>query len=52
MLVVAKEYAKAVDNITAQRELKLRKYELSLEEWGIIDNVITVLKVHATSSVQ
>lgn len=45
MLIVAKEYSAVIDKVTAQRDLKLRAYELSSEEWKIVDDLIYVLKV-------
>jgi len=44
MLIFALKYRKAIDGITADKEFKLRKYELDNEEWKIIDDLATVLK--------
>lgn len=50
MLVVAREYAPTIDDITTKRGLNLQSYELSDEEWNIVDDSIHVLKVHILSS--
>jgi hypothetical protein len=44
MLIFALKYHKAVDGITADKELKLRKYELDEEEWTIVEDLSVVLK--------
>jgi hypothetical protein len=48
MLKVAMEYRKVVDNITANKSLKLRQYELDDEGWDIIKDLLRVLKVTFT----
>jgi hypothetical protein len=45
MLQVALEYRKAVDDITADKSLKLRKYELNDDDWVILKDLLRVLKV-------
>jgi hypothetical protein len=45
MMVLAREYRTVINNITGSREFKLREYELSEDEWLIIDQLIAVLKV-------
>lgn len=45
MLAFAVEYKKAINEITADQELKLRKYELLREEWEIVVQLRDVLKV-------
>jgi len=45
MLVVANEYRAALDTITGDRDLKLRKFELTTEEWGVAKQLEDVLKV-------
>ena len=45
MLVFAIKYRKALDMITSEREMKLRAYELSQEEWDIATHLCEVLKV-------
>jgi hypothetical protein len=49
MLTVAMEYCKVVDNITANKSLKLRQYELDDEGWDIIEDLLCVLKVTFTN---
>jgi hypothetical protein len=43
MLQFALKYHKALDAITAERTLKLRKYELEPEDWLIIKDLATIL---------
>jgi len=45
MLNVAMEYCKVVDDITANKSVKLRQYELDDEGWDIIADLLRVLKV-------
>lgn len=45
MLVMALKYRLAIDNITANKALKLRKYELDNDDWKIISDLVRVLKV-------
>ncbi|TDL13592.1 hypothetical protein BD410DRAFT_735159 [Rickenella mellea] len=45
MLVFAVEYQKALDKISGDRALKLRRYELSADEWKIAVELRDVLKV-------
>lgn len=46
MLSVAVEYRTAIDDITADKSVKLRKYELDEEDWEIVRDLLHVLKVH------
>lgn len=46
MLNFALEYRGAIDDITANKSLKLRKYELDDEGWEIIKDLLRVLKVY------
>lgn len=48
MLSMAIKYRAAVDKMTGSRDLGLRKYELSEEEWGIAQQLRDVLKVNLT----
>ena len=43
MLEFALKYREAIDAITAERTLKLRKYELEPEDWLIIEDLAAVL---------
>jgi hypothetical protein len=45
MIRVALEYRRPIDLVTADKGLKLRKYELDDEEWIIIKDLIDVLEV-------
>lgn len=47
MLKMAFDYRLAIDNITGNKNLKLRKYELDDDDWEIISDLIRVLKVSA-----
>ena len=45
MLEVAMKYRPAIDNITANKALKLCQYELDDEDWTIVGDLLCVLKV-------
>jgi hypothetical protein len=45
MLKFAVEYRAALDTITADRNMKLRDYELGREEWKVAEELCDVLKV-------
>lgn len=45
MLHYALEHRKAVDTVTQQRDLCLRKYELDDDEWVVVEQLHDVLKV-------
>lgn len=45
MLKFAVDYRPALDSITADRDMKLRQYELDQEEWDIAKHLCEVLKV-------
>ena len=47
MLKRAFDYHLAIDNVTGNKNLKLRKYELDDDDWEIISDLIQVLKVSA-----
>ncbi|KAH9003920.1 hypothetical protein EDB84DRAFT_1573220 [Lactarius hengduanensis] len=40
------EYCIAIDNITANKSVKLRKYELEDEDWDIVHDLLRVLKIY------
>jgi hypothetical protein len=46
MLEFAVWYRKAIDTITAKKELKLRQYELDDDDWQIIQDLVAVLEVY------
>ena len=50
MLNFAVEHITAINTITADRDMKLRKYELSEADWGIARELRHVLKVFLLSS--
>ena len=45
MLNIALEYHKVINEITANKALKMRQYELDDEGWDIIKDLLRVLKV-------
>lgn len=45
MLSFAYVYREAYDQVTANKEMKIRKYELSRKEWKIVKDLANVLKV-------
>jgi len=47
MLVFALEYREAIDQISGDRDM--RKYELSDEEWGLVQQLCDVLSVCCTA---
>ena len=46
MMRFAVAYRLAIDKITADKVLKLRKYELNNNDWVIIEDLVSILKVH------
>ena len=40
----ALNYQEAIDSITADKTLKLRKYELFTDDWNIIQDLAHILK--------
>jgi hypothetical protein len=45
MVEFASEYRAALDIMTADREMNLRKFELSKKEWGMATELCEVLQV-------
>jgi hypothetical protein len=45
MAKAALKYHSAIDDITANKSLKLRKFELDDDDWKIIGDLLRVLKV-------
>jgi hypothetical protein len=45
MLRFAVRYRTAIDIITAEKSLKLRKYELDNGDWKILEDLASVLEV-------
>jgi hypothetical protein len=45
MLVVAVQYKDVVNLVTADRNLPLRKYELSDNNWTIVEDMVYTLEV-------
>jgi hypothetical protein len=51
MLDFALEHITAIDTITSDRDMKLRQYELSKDDWHMAHQLRDVLKVSINSSV-
>lgn len=51
MLKMALKYRTALDNVTADKALKLRKYELDEEDWQIVADLARVLKVCISNNI-
>ena len=49
MMEFALKYRKPIDIITADKSLKLRKYELDNDDWEIIGDLVVVLEVCCVS---
>ena len=47
MLNVAIDYRTAIDAMTSNHELSLRKFELEDEEWEVAENLRDVLKARS-----
>jgi len=45
MLCFAIKYRTPIDKITADKAIKLRKYELDNNDWKIIEDLVSVLEV-------
>ena len=45
MVKMAYRFRPAIDDITADKSLKLRKYELNDNDWKVLGDLIRVLKV-------
>lgn len=39
------KYRQAIDQITADKVLKLRKYELDNDDWAIVEDLVAILEV-------
>ncbi|KAF8183281.1 hypothetical protein K438DRAFT_1452140, partial [Mycena galopus ATCC 62051] len=50
MLVIAVEYKEVINDITANRDLNLRKYDLLNAEWVILEDMVYTLKVPTDAS--
>jgi len=50
MLNVAINYHIVIDDITANKTLKLRQYELDDNDWNIVGDLLCVLKVSIAMS--
>jgi hypothetical protein len=50
MLEFALEYRTALNTMTADRDMKLRQFELSKKEWGMASELCNALQVHLSDS--
>jgi hypothetical protein len=50
MLNVAIDYRIVIDDITANKTLKLRQHELDDNDWNIVGDLLRVLKVSIATS--
>ncbi|KAJ7799842.1 hypothetical protein B0H14DRAFT_3787056, partial [Mycena olivaceomarginata] len=50
MLSFAVKYRKAINDIAAERSLKLRKYELDEQEWKILGDLLMVLRMYKAAT--
>ena len=46
MVEFAIEYRAALNTMTADRDMNLRKFELSKKEWSMVTELCEVLRVH------
>ena len=51
MLKFVLAYWLSIDKITANKCLKLRKYELDNDNWAIVEDLVSVLEVRQSHSV-
>jgi hypothetical protein len=51
MLKFVLAYQVAIDKITADKDLKLRRYELDNDNWIIVEELVSVLEVCSSHSV-
>ena len=49
MLQFTVKYQIAINSITADKTLKLRKYELDNDNWRIMNNLVSILEVCVTT---
>ena len=49
MICFAIKYRKPIYFVTADRGLKLRKFELDEEEWGLVKDLVDVLEVRSAA---
>jgi hypothetical protein len=45
MLSFALKYCAPIDAMTADKAIKLQKFELDVDEWAIIEDLVAVLQV-------
>jgi hypothetical protein len=50
MLDFALKYRTVIDTMTADKSLKLRMFELETEEWGIVEELVTVLRLYKSAT--
>jgi hypothetical protein len=45
MMSFALRYRQAIDKVAGDKALKLRRYELDNDNWAIIEDLVSILKV-------
>ncbi|KAI0245011.1 hypothetical protein BJV78DRAFT_1142419, partial [Lactifluus subvellereus] len=50
MMAFVLNYRDAIDQLTGNRALKLRAYELNNEDWGIIEDLVAILKTYKNAT--
>ena len=50
MMQFALRYRQPIDSITANKDLKLRNYELDNNDWRIVEDLVAILEVRLLSS--
>lgn len=45
MLVFCLKYRKSIDVLTADKSLSMRAYDLDLQEWDIVKELVSILEV-------
>jgi len=51
MLRFVLAYKEAIDQVTADKTLKLRKYELDNDDWTVVEDLVTILEVRSPHSI-
>ena len=47
MMCFVLTYQKAIDQTTANKGLKLRKYELNNDDWVVVEDLVNILEVYS-----
>ena len=52
MMCFVLTYQKGIDQITADKGLKLSKYELDYDDWVVVEDLVNVLGVYSLVSMR